>query len=315
MAWFIGKRLLGLVLTLLVLSFVVFSLLQLAPGDPVQTLLGTRRVSPEAREVLKERWHLDQSFLAQYWYWLKGVVHLDLGESPRTGQEVMTSIGDRIGVSAFLAIYGFVIALALGLPLGVFAAIKRRTSLDRGVVGLSVIGVSAPAFVTGVVLIYVFGVQFEWFPVFGAGTGFFDQIWHLTLPAFALALGALALIVKITRTAMIRVLEQDYISFAISRGVPPRRVMVRHALRNAAIPIVTASGQVLVALITGAVIVEATFALPGLGTLLLESVEAKDIPVLQGVILVLAALVILVNLAVDLTYSVIDPRIRLGEGA
>jgi peptide/nickel transport system permease protein len=316
MLWFVGRRLGALLLLLLVLSFVVFSLLYLAPGSAEQALLGAHPASPSVLEALREKWHLNEPFLAQYWQWLQGAIHLDFGESIRTGQAVTESIGNRAGVSAFLAAYAFLISVAVGLPLGIVAALRKRTLVDRGVVGLSVLGVSAPAFDTGVVLIYVFGVQLDWFPVYGAGSGFLDRLWHLTLPALALALSVMALIVKITRTAMIVVLEQDYVAFARARGASGGRVVIRHALRNALVPIVTAAGTVMVALIVGAVIVEATFALPGLGTLLIEAVDAKDLPILQGVILLLAATVIVVNLLVDITYSLIDPRIRLGqEGA
>ena len=290
-------------------------MLYLAPGSPEQALLGARPASPSLLETLRHKWHLDEPFLAQYWHWLSGAIHFDFGESIRTGQEVSESIADRVGVTAFLAVYAFLIAVGAGVPLGVVAALRKRTRADRGIVGLSVLGVSAPAFVAGVVLIYVFGVELDGFPVYGSGSGFLDRIWHLTLPALALALTGMALVVKITRTAMIGVLEQDYVSFARARGVAARRVVIRHALRNALIPIVTASGTLLAALVTGTVIVEATFALPGLGALLIEAVENKDLPILQGVIMLLAAVVIAVNLVVDVAYAAIDPRIRLGKGA
>lgn len=310
--WFLLRRLVALVLTLIVLSFVVFSLIYLAPGNPVNALLGTHKSSPQAVAALEHKWHLDEPFLTQYWIWLKGVLHLDFGESIRTGEQVIDSITSRLGLSLWLAGYAFVLSVGFGIPLGILAALRRRGPVDRSVVAGSVLGVSAPAFVSGVVLIYIFGVELSWFPVYGSGSGIVDRLWHLTLPALALALSVMALIVKITRTAMIAVLDQDYISFAYARGVGRRRIVYRHALRNALIPIITAAGTVLVALITGAVIVEVTFALPGLGTLLIEAVDAKDLPTLQGVIMFLAVAVILVNLLVDVTYSLIDPRVRLG---
>ena len=312
MLWFLGRRLGALLMLLFAVSFIVFSLLYLAPGSPEQVLLGARRASPAVIESLREKWHLNESFLGQYWQWLRGVGQLDFGESIRTGQTVVESISGRIGVSAFLAVYAFLVALVFGLPLGILAAVKKTGVVDRGAVGLSVVGVSAPAFVTGVLFIYVFGVELGWFPVYGAGSGFVDRLWHLTLPALALALSVMALIVKITRTAMIEVLGQDYVGFARARGVSDARVVIRHALRNALVPIVTAAGTVLVTLIVGAVVVEATFALPGLGSLLIEAVDSKDLPIMQGVILLLAALVILVNIAVDVAYFLIDPRIRVG---
>src|SRR5262249_17351144 len=161
--------------------------------------------------------------------------------SIRSGQSVSESIEGRVGVTVFLVAYSTVIAIGLGVPLGIWAALKHRGAADRGVVGLSVLGVSAPTFVTGVVLIYSFGVELGWFPVYGPGSGTVDRLWHLTLPAVALALGAMALVVKITRTAMIGVLSEDYISFARARGVDSKSVLVRYALRNALVPIITAA--------------------------------------------------------------------------
>ncbi len=313
MLWFLARRMLALLALLLVLSFVVFTMLYLAPGSPEQTLLGSHKVSPGVLEAIRAKWHLDEPFLAQYWIWLKGVIHLEFGTSIRTGQKVTESISDRAGVTAFLAGYAFVISIVLGLPLGIIAALKKSTPVDRGVVGLSVLGVSAPAFVTGVVLIFVFGVQLGWFPVYGAGSGFSDRLLHLTLPAIALALSTMAVVVKITRAAMIGALDQDYVAFAKARGAGGMRVVIRHALRNALIPIVTATGILMTTLVMGTLIVEATFALPGVGTMMIEAVNNKDLPILQGVIMLLAVIVILVNLLVDVTYTLIDPRIRVGR--
>ncbi len=314
MAWFVTRRLLALLVLLLVLSLIIFSLLYLAPGSAVQALLGTRPASPQVIHALEAKWHLDDPFLTQYRHWLEGAVQLDFGTSIRTGQSVSASIGGRLGMTAFLGVYAFVIAVVLGVPMGILAALKQRGPIDRATVGVSVLGVSAPAFVTGVVLIYVLGVQLAWFPVYGEGAGFVDRLWHLTLPALALALSGMALLVKITRAAMLEELSKDYVAFARARGASTARVVLRHALRNALIPIVTAMGTLLVALITGTVIVEATFALPGLGNLLVEAVQNKDLPIVQGVVLLLACFVILANLVVDIVYALIDPRIRLGAG-
>ncbi len=315
MATYILRRLGALLLLLLILSLAVFTLLYLAPGNAVQTLLGTRPQSPALVHALRERWHLNESFFAQYWHWLLGVLHFDFGESIRTGQPVTESIASRVGVTAVLVGYAFVLAVGLGVPLGILAGVRHRGLIDRGVVSVSVLGVSAPGFVTGVVLIYVFGVELGWFPVYGPGASGVDRLWHLTLPAVALGLSGMALVVKITRAAMINVLSEDYVAFARARGLNERRVLLRYALRNALIPIVTAAGTLFVALLTGAVIVEATFQLPGLGTLLLEAVLTKDLPLLQGVIILLGGVVILANLLIDITYAVIDPRVRLGADA
>lgn len=315
LAWFVGRRLVALALLLLGLSFLIFSLMYLAPGSPEQVLLGARPASPELVASLRARFHLDEPFLEQYRLWLTGAFHFDFGESARTGRSVTETIEAKLGMTAFLVLYASLVAVLAGIPLGVLAAVRKRTLVDRGIVGLSVLGVSAPAFVTGIVLLYVFAVQLGWFPTYGSGSGFADRLWHLTLPALALALTALALVVKLTRTAMAEVLDQDYVAFALARGVPLRRVLVHHALRNALVPIVTVSGAVLTVVLTGTLLVESTFALPGIGTLLVNAVQDKDVPMLQAVALLLAAVIVLVNLAVDVIYTLIDPRIAYGEGA
>jgi peptide/nickel transport system permease protein len=315
LARFIARRVLALVGLLLVLSFVIFSLMYLAPGSPEQALLGTRPSSPELLAALRHQFHLDQSFLEQYWLWLSGAVHFDFGESTRTGRSVISSISARLAVTAFLATYAFIIAVGCGIPLGILAAVRKRSLVDRGVVGLSVVGISAPAFVTGIVLLYLFAVELSWFPSYGPGEGLIDRFWHLTLPAVALGLTGMAIVLKLTRTAMVTALEQDYVAFALARGVPMRRVLVRYALRNALVPVVTAAGAVVALVITGTILVETTFSLPGLGTLLISAVTDKDLPILQAVALLLAGLIVTVNLLVDILYTFVDPRIGFGEGA
>lgn len=312
---FVTRRLAALGLLLLLVSFLVFTLLFLAPGSPEQVLLGTNPSSPEVIKSLRAQHHLDDSFLEQYWFWLSGALRFDFGDSIRTGRPVLSSLGSRLGVTLFLGAYAFVVSLVVGVSLGVLAAVRRRGLADRGAVALSVLGASAPAFVSGVFLLYVFAVALGWFPSYGDGTGVADRLWHLTLPAAALSLTAIALIVKLTRAAMITALEQDYVAFALARGVPARRVILRHALRNALVPVVTGAGLVLTVVLTGAVLVEVTFSLPGLGTLLVDAVNNKDLPMLQGVAMVFAAVIVIVNLLVDILYAAVDPRIRVGQEA
>jgi peptide/nickel transport system permease protein len=174
------------------------------------------------------------------------------------------------------------------------------------------VGISAPAFVTGVFLLYVFGVVLGWFPVYGAGDGALDRLWHLALPALALAFSVMAIVVKITRAAMIEALSKDYVTFARARGLSSRRVLYGYVLRNARIPVTTAAGRVIVGLVAGSIYVEATFALPGLGTLTVDAVSKRDIPLIQGTTLVFSIFVVLANLVVDVLYTLIDPRIRYG---
>jgi len=293
----------------------VFGLLYLAPGNAIQVLLGTHPSSPAIIAALKAKYHLNDNFIQQYLLWLKGAVHLNLGISIQTGQTVTSLIGSRIGLTVFLGLYAFLISVLFGVPAGVIAAMRNRSVADRAIVGVSLLGVSVPAFVSGIFLLYLLAIDVGWFPVYGPGAGFTDRLWHLTLPAFALAFGVMALIVKLTRASMITVLEQDYIAFAQARGVGPVRVIVRYGLRNALGPIITAGGLILGVVITGAVLVEQVFALPGIGSLLITSVESKDVPVVQGFTLLAAAILIAANFLIDLCYLFIDPRITAGRGA
>lgn len=314
-SFFLTRRLLALVVLLLLISFLIFGLLYLAPGNAIQVLLGTHPASPGAIAALQAKYHLDDSFIVQYLLWLKGAVHLNLGISIQSGQAVTSLIASRIGVTIFLGIYAFMLAVLIGVPAGVMSAMRNRTVADRAIVGVSLLGVSVPAFVSGILLLYLLAIDAGWFPVYGPGGAFPDRLWHLTLPAFALAFGVMALIVKLTRAAMITVLEQDYIAFAQARGVGPVRVITRYALRNALGPIITAGGLILGVVLTGAVLVEQVFALPGIGTLLITSVESKDVPVVQGFTLLAAAILIGANFLIDLCYLFIDPRITAGRGA
>ena len=317
-AWltlFIARRLAALLLLLLIISFFVFALLYLAPGSPEQMLIGDRPSSPETIQAIREQYHLNDPFIVQYGRWLSGAITLDFGNSIRTNEPVLSGILDRAGLTFFLGGFAFLIAMGLGVPLGVLSAVKRQSAVDRGVVGLSVIGVSAPAFATGIFLLYVFAVLLGWFPVFGQGTGFTDRLWHLTLPAIALALTGMALVLKLTRAGMIGALEQDFVAFARARGLPARKVLVSYAFRNALIPVVTAGGLLLGLMLTGAVLVEVTFALPGVGSLLVTSVTFGDIPMVQGLAMLIAIVIVLVNLLTDVLYLFVDPRIRFGRAA
>lgn len=308
------RRLAALAVLLLILSFGVFSLLYLAPGSAEEVILGTQPRSPETVAALREEYHLDEPFLTQYWLWVKDAAQLDFGRSLATSQPVWEGIRERLAVSIWLALYAFALTLIFGLGLGVLSATRANSGLDRGVVGLSVVGVSAPAFASGVLLLYLLAVKWQVFPAFGAGSGFVGRLSHLTLPAIALALGTMAVVLKLTRTAMIHALRQDYVTFARARGLPRRRVILAYGLRNALVTIVTSAGLVLAYLFTGAVLVESAFSLPGMGQLLIQSVQLKDLPMVQGVTLLLAALVVAINLLTDIAYVLIDPRIRF-EGA
>ncbi len=312
---FILRRAGAALLLLLLISFGTFCLLALAPGDPIQLLLtGTSSTpSPATIHALREQYHLNGSFVSRYLAWLGDAVQLHLGRSNRTNETVLSAIGRSGALTLQLAGLSFVLVLLAGLPLGVWSALRRGKPADRAVVSGSILAVSAPPFATATLLLFVFAVALPWFPGFGAGGGGLDRLRHLVLPAFALALTAVAVIVRITRTAMMRELEQDYVVFAAARAVPQRRIVWRYAFRNALIPIVTASGLVLGYMVSGAVLVEVAFSLPGLGSLLVTSANYKDVPMLQGVVIVLGAVILAINLLVDVLYAVIDPRVRLGS--
>jgi len=310
---YVLRRLLVAIPLLLLISLGVFALVNLAPGDPARALVGSRQATPETLAAIREQYNLDEPFLVQYLIWLRQVLTWDLGRSIQGSELVTTMIRQRLPLTIFLAVYGSLVAIGIGIPLGVLAAFKRGSEIDRGVVTLGVFGVSAPSFATGIALLYVFGVWLGWFPIFGQGDGFLDQVWHLTLPAVALGVSVMGLVIKITRASTIEELQRDYVAFARARGLGSRRITASYVLRNALIPVVTAAGLVVVALLTGAVLVEVTFGLPGLGLLLVSAVTQRDIPVIQGVVLILAIFVILMHIGIDVLYTLIDPRIRFGR--
>ena len=309
---FIAKRLAAMVLLLGVLSFLVFELLALSPGTPVQTLVGSRRPTPELVAALTAKYHLDDPFFVQYWHWLTGIARLDFGRSIsiQTDTPVLHIIGDRMALSSQLAAYTLVLVLLVGIPLGTLAGIRRGRGVDRGISFLATFGISAPAFVLSTALLYVFGVGLTWFPVYGIGSGVAQRITHLTLPAVALATFLSAIVIRQTRAATLTVTQQDYITFARIRGLNPARILVRYALRNSALPVVTSAGILLITALSAGVFVEAVFSLPGVGSLLLQAVTNKDIPLVQGLAMLLGVIVVMVNLLVDLLSLALDPRTR-----
>ncbi|GAA0826389.1 ABC transporter permease [Streptosporangium amethystogenes subsp. fukuiense] len=305
------RRLAGTAVVVALLSAGVFGLLYLAPGSVQQTLLGTRPATPETIAAIQARYHLDEPLPAQYLRWLGGVLHGDLGTSVRTGMPVADMIGQRLPLTLALVGYGALLALLVGVPLGVIGALRRGRAADRLVVTAGVVGLSAPPFAVGLLLLVVFAAGLGWFPVYGTGEGLAGQVWHLTLPAVALAVGAVGMFVRFSRAALIRELDQDYVVFARARGLGGAAVL-GYALRNSLVPILTAAGLIVTGMLAGTVLVEVTFALPGLGSLLVDSVTFKDVPAVQALGLLFTLLIAAVNLLVDIGYSVADPRVRLG---
>ena len=310
---YILRRLAGAAVVLTLLSFLVFSLLYLVPGDPVKILVGTRRLTPEVRQAVTARYGLDEPLVVRYWHWLTRALTGDFGDSVRSATPVTDVLASRVSLTAWLTIGAFILAVAVGIPLGIAAARRRGSWVDRTIVGWSVVGVSAPGFALGLVLLYVFGLMLGWFPVFGEGTGIVDTLWQRTLPAIALATGIGAMLVRITRAAVGAELAQDYVTFARSRGVPSRRITAMY-VRGAALPIITSAGLILGTLFGSTVLVEEAFSLPGLGQLLADSITYKDVPVVQAIALLVAFVIIVVTLIVDVVAFAVDPRQTLGEG-
>jgi peptide/nickel transport system permease protein len=312
--YFVVRRLAAMGLLIVFISFAIFSLLYIAPGNVVDILLGLRPRTPETVRLLRHEYHLDQPFLTQYWIWAKGALRFHFGNSIQTTLPVADEIEARLPTSLYLGVYAYLLTMLLGVAGGVWAALKRSSFFDRGTVAASVVGLSTPGFVSAIFLLYVFAIVVPLFPVFGRGQGFTDTIWHLTLPALALAVISAAYVLKHTRASMINVLDQDYVTFARARGLSGRRITLHYALRNALIPTITISALILSFVITGAVLVEVTFSIPGIGFLLVQSASVKDLPMLQGVAMLIALIVMLSNLLADLVYVAVDPRIRLGRG-
>jgi len=249
---FIARRLVGLVAVLVIVSFLVFSLLYIAPGSPEQLVLGnSKTIDPATLHAVRQEYHLEGPFLVRYLDWAGSALRLDFGRSIRTSEPVRQGIAQRLALTSELAGIAFMMTLAFGIPLGVLAAVRRAQLVDRGVVFFSIVGLSAPAFATGILLLYIFAVRIGWFPAFGQGEGLTSRLQHLVLPAVALALTATGLVVKITRAAFVDELQKDYVVFARARGIRPARVLFGFVLRNAATPIITAAGLILAYMLAG----------------------------------------------------------------
>jgi peptide/nickel transport system permease protein len=307
------RRLLAAIPLLLLTSFIVFTFMHLAPGSPEEVLLGGRNVDQETLDAIRAHYHLDDPFLVQYWSWLKDAATGDLGESITFKDSVASVVGPRILPTVELALYALLLIVVFGLSSGIVSGIKRNSALDVTVSGITLVGSSIATYVSGILLIAVFAVALGWFPVFGLGEPGLDRIYHLTLPAIALAIALTALVSRSTRASLGLTLDQEFVQTARSRGFSERRVIGKHALRNALIPVLTITGLIFGFLISGAVLVEYTFGLNGLGALLIQAVQTKDFAIVQAVTLLFTATFIFINLGVDLLYAVVDPRVRLGR--
>jgi peptide/nickel transport system permease protein len=293
-------------------AFFVFSLLYLTPGDPAAVIAGDI-ATVEDIERIRQKLGLDQPFLTRFWVWASAVLQGDLGISIFTNLPVTQLIGQRVGPTLSLALCTLIVAVAIAVPLGVIGAWKAGKLIDRLVMLFSVAGFSMPVFVLAYLLIYLFAIDLDWLPVQGytpLREGFWAWLRHLILPSIALGTIYIALIARITRAAMLEVLAQDYVRTAHAKGLAPSAVLLGHALKNAAVPIVTIIGIGIALLISGVVVTESVFAIPGIGRLTVDAILRRDYPIIQGVILLFSTIYVLVNLAVDLSYRFFDPRIQ-----
>ena len=295
-----------------VVAFVVFLLLYLTPGDPAAILAGDAATSDDIQRI-RSTLGLDQPFFVRFGGWLWAVLHGDLGTSIFTNLPVTQLIGQRIEPTLSLTVCTLVISVLVAVPLGVIAAARAGSWVDRAVMAFSVAGFSVPVFVLAYMLIWVVSLKLGWFPVQGyrrLADGFLPFLHHLILPALTLSVIYIALIARVTRASVLEALGEDYIRTARAKGLPEIRVLVRHALANAAVPIATVIGIGIAILIGGVVVTESVYAIPGLGRLTVDAVLARDFPTIQGVILFFSFIYVVVNLVIDLSYVFLDPRIR-----
>lgn len=305
-------RLLATLPVMAIVAIIVFSLLHLSPGDPAHVLAG-ETATPDEVQRIREALGLDRSFMTRFAEWSLGVMRGDLGQSIFFGRTVADLILQRAGPSIALSFLALIIAVVIAVPLGILAAWRAGRAADKLSMGFAVIGFSLPVFVLAYLLIFFFSVKLRWLPVQGYKTlaeGLWPFLSHLLLPALALGLVYAALIARITRAAMLEVLGQDYMRTARAKGLGLARMIMRHALKNAAVPIVTVIGIGFGMLISGVVVTETVFNIPGVGRLTVDAILRRDYPVIQGVVLVFSAVYVLINLLVDLSYALFDPRIR-----
>ncbi len=309
---FIGKRLLQLIPTLFFVSVLIFSLQQLLPGDPALVMAGEER-DPQVIEQIRKQYRLDQPLPLQYVYWVKGVFSGNLGESMRVKEPVLKLILEKLPVTMQLASMAIIIALSIGISAGVIAAVKKNTVWDYAANVFALWGISTPNFWLGIMMIFLFSVQLGWLPA--SGYVRLSDDWEASLastimPAFVLGNAIAAILMRHTRSAMLQVLESDYVRTARAKGLLERRIIIRHALRNALTPVITLGALEFGTLLSGAVLTEQIFTIPGFGKLVVDAVFNRDYAVVQGVVLVTATMFIVLNLLADIAYHLVNPRLR-----
>ena len=307
------RRLLLAIPVLFGVSVLVFAVLHLAPGDPAAIMLGAQATKEDV-ERLRRDLGLDEPLVVQYLNWIGQVARGDLGRSIPLGRAVLPEVLLRFKATLLLTAGALAIAVFLGLIAGIVSAVKQYSWLDRMSMGVAVTGVSLPVFWTGIMLIIVFALQLRWFPSSGMsspyGSGVADVLWHLVLPAVTLGTASAAALARLTRSSVLEIIRQDYVRSARAKGLAERAVIARHVLKNAVNPIITVLGVQVGFLLGGAILTETVFSWPGLGSMMVRAIQARDYPLVQGGVLLIATTFVLVNLVVDLLYAVFDPRIR-----
>jgi len=309
---FIARRLASIAIVMAVVGVTVFLILRLVPGDPIAILAGDNANQEQINDIRKNM-GLDDALPIQFWRWASAVLRGDFGISIFSGAPVLQLIGERLEPTLSLTLITLFVSVPIAVAAGVTAAAKAGSTVDRILMALSVMGFSVPGFVIGYVLIYVFAITLKWVPVQGyipIADGLWPWFQRLILPSVTLGFAYVALIARITRTAMLDVLSEDYIRTAKAKGVAPASMLLRHGLKNAGVPIITIVGIGISVLIGGAIVTETVFNIPGVGRLVVDAIQKRDYPVIQGITLLLSAAYVLINLLIDLTYTIIDPRVR-----
>jgi peptide/nickel transport system permease protein len=306
---YVGRRLLQMVPVALGVTILVFFMVHLIPGDPARTMLGAR-ATDQAVAHLRHEWGLDRPLMEQYWLFMKRLAQGDLGDSLFYDTPVLSLIFERVWPTVWLLAYATVLALLISVPLATLAATRKDGSVDQLVRAIPLFGLGMPPFWIGIVLILLLGLRVPLFPVGGYGDGFLGHLYSMFLPGLTVALFLTPILIRSLRASLLTVLESDYITTARSKGIPERQVLLRHAVRNAIISTVTVLGVNIAFLVGGTLVVEKVFALPGIGALMVDSIFNRDFPVVQGVTLVFAVLVVLVYLITDVVHSLLDPRVR-----
>lgn len=309
---YIIQRFIGMIIVMFLVVTIVFVIVRVTPGDPAAVMLGPEATQADITD-LRAQLGLDQPLVMQYIYYVGQLMRGDLGQSIFLNQPVLSALSERAEPTFFLTLFSIIIACVIALPIGIYAAYRRGSFIDQAATTLAMFAASIPSFWLGLILMQVFAVRYGFFPVSGYGgpdASFTDRMWHLSLPAIALGLVSSALILRFTRASMLDVLGDDYVRTARAKGLIERKVILKHALKNALIPILTVIGLTVAVLISGAVVTETVFSLPGIGNLVVSAVLRRDYPVIQGALLVIAALYVLINFAIDMLYLLVDPRVR-----